>query len=116
MRLAEVPTRLAQVQARLSEMAERHQLPERISATSQKLSESMSAAGDAARRGGQAAYHIAREYPRTSLAGALVAAALIGGALWYLFGDSKNPVERRRRGARVRAGSERRRRHARARA
>jgi hypothetical protein len=116
MRLAEVPSRLAEVPGRLSEMAERHQMPERISAASQKVSEGMSAAGEAARKGAQAAYHIAREYPRTSVAGALVAAALIGGVLWYLFGDPKNPVERRRRGARVRAVSERRRRHARARA
>jgi hypothetical protein len=107
---------LAEVSNRLSEVAERYQVPERVSAASQKLYEGMSTAGDAARRGAHATYQIAREYPRASVASALVAAALIGGALWYLFGDPKRPVERRRRGARVRAVSERRRRHARARA
>jgi hypothetical protein len=107
---------LAEVSNRLSEVAERYQVPERVSVASQKLYEGMSTAGEAARRGAHAAYHMAREYPRASVASALVAAALIGGALWYLFGDPKRPVERRRRGARVRAVSERRRRHARARA
>ena len=105
---------LAEVSNRLSEVAERYQVPERVSAASQKIHEGMGYAGDAARRGAQVAYGIAREYPRASVASALVAAALIGGALWYLFGDPKRPVERRRRGARVRAVSERRRRHARA--
>jgi hypothetical protein len=129
---------LAEVSNRLSEVAERYQVPERVSVASQKLYEGMSTAGEAARkgavvageaarkgavvageaarRGAHAAYQIAHEYPRASVASALVAAALIGGALWYLFGDPKRPVERRRRGARVRAVSERRRRHARARA
>jgi hypothetical protein len=116
MRLAEVQSRLAEAPARLSELSERYQVPERISAASQKAYEGMSAASEAARRGAHAAYQIAREYPRASVASALVAAALIGGALWYLFGDPKRPVERRRRGARVRSVSERRRRHARARA
>jgi hypothetical protein len=63
-----------------------------------------------------AAYRMAREHPGTSVASLVIATALIGGVLWYLFGDPKNPVERRRRGGRVRAVSERRRRHARARA
>jgi hypothetical protein len=113
MRLAQVRSRLAEVPSRLSEVAERYQVPERVSTASQKMSEGMSAAGEAARRGAQAAYHIAREYPKTSVAGALVAAALIGGALWYLFGDPRRPVERRRKGTRVRAVSERRKRRAR---
>jgi hypothetical protein len=116
MRLAEVQSRLTEAPARLSELSERYQVPERVSAASQKMYEGMSAAGESARRGAHAAYQRAREYPRASVAGALVAAALIGGALWYLFGDPKRPVERRRRGARVRAVSERRRRHPRARA
>lgn len=118
---------LSEVSNRLSEVAERYQVPERVSVASQKLYEGMSTAGEAVRkgavvageaahRGAHAAYQMAREYPRASVASALVAAALIGGALWYLFGDPKRPVERRRRGARVRAVSERRRRHARARA
>ena len=107
---------LSEVSNRLSEVAERYQVPERVNVASQRLYEGMSTAGEAARRGAHTAYQIAREYPRASVASALVAAALIGGALWYLFGDPKRPVERRRRGARVRAVSERRRRHARARA
>ena len=106
--------RLAEVSSRLNEVAERLQVPERVGAASEKMYEGVSAAGEAARKGAQAAYHIAREYPRASVASALVAAAVIGGVLWYLFGDPRRPVERRRRGARVRAVSERRRRHARA--
>lgn len=115
MRLAEVQSRLAEVPGRVSELSERYQVPERVSAASQKMYEGMSAAGEAARRGAHAAYQMAREYPRASVASAFVAAALIGGALWYLFGDPKRPVERRRRGARVRSVSERRRRHTRSR-
>jgi hypothetical protein len=106
--------RLAEVSNRLSEVAERFQVPERISAASQKIHEGMSHAGHAARQGAHVAYRMAREHPATSIASAVVAAALIGGVLWYLFGDPRHPVERRRRGARVRAVSERRRRHARA--
>jgi hypothetical protein len=116
MTLAQVQSRLAEVPARLSELSDRYQVPERVSAASHKAYEGVSAAGEAARRGAHAAYQMAREYPRASVASGLVAAALIAGALWYLFGDPKRPVERRRRGARVRAVSERRRRHARARA
>ena len=72
----------------------------------------LSALSERSRRGAHAAYHIAREHPGSSIAGAVLAATLVGGLLWYVFGDPKRPVERRR--ARVRAASERRRRHARA--
>jgi hypothetical protein len=106
--------KLAEVSDRLSDVAERYQVPERVSAASQKIHEGMSYAGDAARRGANVAYRMAREHPATSVASLVLAAALIGGVLWYLFGDPRHPVERRRRGSRVRAVSERRRRHARA--
>jgi hypothetical protein len=106
--------RLAEATNRLGEVAERFQVPERVSAASQKVAEGMSAAGEAARRSAYAAYQIAREHPRASVAGFAVAAAVIGGVLWYMFGDPRHPVERRRKGARVRAVSERRKRHSRA--
>jgi hypothetical protein len=105
---------LAEVSNRLSEVAEHYKVPERVAATSQKLHEGMSAAGHAARRGAYAAYQIAREHPRASVASLAVAAAVIGGVLWYVFGDARHPVERRRKGERVRAVSERRKRHSRA--
>ena len=65
---------------------------------------------DRARHSAEAAYRAALANPRTSLAGVVVAAAVIGGLLWYMFGDRSKPVERRRKGARVRAVSEKRRR------
>ena len=102
--------RLAEVQNRLSEVSERYQVPERVSAASQKVAEGVSAASEAARRGAQVAYRFARENPRTSVGAAMVAAALVGGLLWYLFADPERPVERRRKGVRVRARTERRRR------
>jgi hypothetical protein len=117
--------KLAQVSSRLADLSEQYEVPQKLGQVSEKVYEGIGAAGEAARksamaagevarRGAHAAYGIAREYPRASLASAVVAAALIGGALWYLFGDPKRPVERRRKGERVRAVSERRRRHARA--
>ena len=76
------------------------------------LYDSMSVAGEAARRHAMAAYRTALEHPRTSIGGMIIAAALVGGLLWYMFGDERRPVQRRRRTAsRVRAGSERRRKH-----
>jgi hypothetical protein len=110
----ELSMRLAEVSNRLSEVAQRYEVPKRVGTASQKIHEGMSYAGDAARRGAHVAYRMAREHPGTSVASLVLAAALVGGVLWYLFGDPRHPVERRRRGARVRAVSERRRRHARA--
>lgn len=100
--------RLAAVSSRINEVAERYQVPERVNAASQKMYEGMSAAGDAAKRGAYAAYQLARENPRTTIASAIVAATLIGGLLYYMFGDPQKPVERRRKGKRVRARTERR--------
>lgn len=96
MRLAEM-TR--EVSNQLSEASERYQVPQRLRA-----------AGEAAREGAQAAYRMALEHPRTSAAGIILAAALVGGLLWYMFGDSRRPVQRRRTHTRMRAGTERRRR------
>jgi hypothetical protein len=96
MRLAEV-TR--EVSNQLSEASERYQVPQRLRA-----------AGEAARQGAQAAYRMALDHPRTSVAGIILAAALVGGLLWYMFGDSQRPVQRRRTQTRMRAGTERRRR------
>lgn len=112
--------RLAEVSSRLNEVSERYQVPERLSAASKKAYEGMSVASqkayegmgvasEAARRGAHAAYQMAREYPRASVGGAILAAALIGGLLWYMFGDRQRPVQRRRHTTRARAGSERRR-------
>ncbi|HEX7217589.1 MAG TPA: hypothetical protein VF280_00055 [Burkholderiales bacterium] len=111
---------LANMANRVNEVAQRYQVPERldtaketISDLSGRMAERVSAAGQQAY---QTAYRYARENPRASIASAVVAAMLVGGLLWYMFGDRKNPVQRRRPGNRVRAGTERRRRHRGARA
>ena len=109
--------RLADVSTRLSEVSERYQVPERLSAASEKVREGMHAAGDAAYRGAYSAYSLARAYPKTSIGGAIAAAAIIGGVLYYLFGrGGSQPVQRRRSHTRVRAGGERRRKQRTARA
>lgn len=105
--------RLAEVPSRLSEVSERYQVPERLHAGMNRATEAahagMNMASEAARKGADVAYRVVREYPRTSAtAGAIVAAALIGGLLWYMFGDPRKPVERRRKPQRVRAKTERR--------
>ena len=46
----------------------------------------MSVAGEAARRHAMAAYRTALDHPRTSIGGIIIA-ALVGGLLWYMFGD-----------------------------
>ena len=89
------------------------------SVASEKLYEGVDAArrgADAAYRGAQAAYHLALEHPKTSIGAIAVSAALVGGLLWWMFGNHRKPLERRSKGTRVRAVSERRRRskHARA--
>jgi len=116
--------RLAQVSNRLANLAEEYEVPERLNDASQKLGQvsekvydRMTAAREVARRGAAQAYRVALENPRTSAAaGVILAAALVGGVLWYVFGDWRKPAPRKRSGARVRAGAERRKRarHARA--
>lgn len=111
--------RLAQLTNRAAELSEKYEVPEHLDNASRKLSEvsgkvydSMSVAGEAARRHAMAAYRTALDHPRTSIGGIIIAAALVGGLLWYMFGDERRPVQRRRRtSSRVRAGMERRRKH-----
>jgi hypothetical protein len=107
--------RLADVTSRVQDVSERYQVPEKVSAARQKLYQGVNVASDAAFRGANAAYRVARNNPRTAIAGMILAAVAVGGVLWYMFGDPKKPVERRRKGARVKAVTERRRRHASAR-
>jgi hypothetical protein len=109
--------RLAQISNRAAQLSERYEVPEHLSSASRKLSEvsgkvyhGVSAAGEAARKGALAAYRAALAHPKTSIGGVIVAAALVGGLLWYLFGDPRRPVQRRRTHTRMRAGTERRRR------
>lgn len=110
--------RLAHITNRANELSEKYELPEHLDNASRRLSEvsgkvydRMSVAGEAARRHAMAAYRTALEHPKTSIGGVIIAAALVGGLLWYMFGDERRPVQRRRRstGSRVRAGTERRR-------
>jgi hypothetical protein len=90
--------RLAEVPRRLNEVAERYQVPERLRA-----------AGETACQSAEAAYRAALNHPKTSIGGILIAAALVGGLLWYLFGNERQQQERQPR-ARVRAGGSHRRR------
>jgi hypothetical protein len=111
--------RLESISNRVANLAEKYEVPEHLNQASRKIGEvgekvydRMSMAGEAARRHATAAYRTALEHPKTSIAGIVLAAALVGGALWYVFGDwRKPPVQRRRSGSRVRAGTERRRKH-----
>jgi hypothetical protein len=115
--------RLAQIPQRVSQLAEEYEVPERVNDASRKLTEvsgkvydHMSVAGDAARRGAMTAYRHALEHPRSSIGGIILAAAIVGGVLWYVFGDWRRPAQRRRHATRVRAGAERRKRQRGARA
>jgi hypothetical protein len=95
---------------RVNEVAERYQVPERLDFAKEKLGDVSSRVADRMTAASHAAYRLARENPRTSIASGVVAAMLVGGLLWWMFGDRKHPVQRRRSGQRVRAGTERRRR------
>lgn len=116
MRLEQLTNRAAE---RAVALSEKYELPEHLDNATRKLSDvsgkiydRMSVAGEAARRHAMAAYRTALDHPRTSIGGIIIAAALVGGLLWYMFGDERRPVQRRRRtGSRVRAGMERRRKH-----
>ena len=107
---------LANVTNRVNEVAQRYQVPERLDMAKETISDLSGRMAERMSAAGQTAYRYARENPRTSMASAIVAAMLVGGLLWYMFGDRKHPVQRRRPGNRVRAGTERRRRHRGARA
>jgi hypothetical protein len=100
--------RLAQVSNRVADLSEQYEVPEKLHRMSEKISDGMSVAGQAARQGALRAYHAALENPKTSIGGVILAAALVGGLLWFMFGDERRPVQRRRKGARASAGAERR--------
>jgi hypothetical protein len=115
MRLAQVTDRVADRVANLSDkvvdLSEKYQVPAKLERASEKMSEGMSAASRAAQRAAMVAYRTALEHPRASAGGIILAAALVGGALWYVFGNWRKPaIQRRRHGTRLRAGTERRRR------
>jgi hypothetical protein len=104
MRLAEVTK---EVSNQLSDVSERYQVPQRLRRASDAACEAAYTASDAARRGARQAYRIALDNPRASTAaGVILAAALVGGVLWYIFGSEKKEPQRTR--TRVRARTERR--------
>lgn len=100
--------RLAQVTNRVADLSERYEVPEKLGRVSEKVVDGMSVASEAARKGAMTAYRAALEHPRASIGGAIVVVALVGGLLWFMFGDKRHPVQRRRPRTRVRAGAERR--------
>ena len=90
--------KLAEVPRRLNEVSEQYQVPQRLRA-----------AGETACNSARAAYRTALEHPKTSAsAGLILAAALVGGVLWYLFHDRRTAAQRHP--ARARPTSERRKR------
>ena len=108
--------RLAQISDRIVDLSDKYQVPEHLNQASRKLGEvsekvydRMSVAGEATKRGAAMAYRAALDNPKTSIGGIIVAAALVGGLLWWVFGDARRPVQRRKHAPRVRAGGERRR-------
>ena len=106
MRLAEVTK---DVSEQLAEVAERYQVPERLRVAQDMARRGAQTAYDGAYRGAQRAYELARANPRTSAAaGVFLAAALVGGVLWYIFGR-ESEQEQQRRTRRVRAGTGRKR-------
>jgi len=104
MRLAEVTK---EVSNQLSDVSERYQVPQRLRRASDAACEAAYTASDAARRGARQAYRVALDNPRASTAaGVILAAALVGGVLWYIFGNESTEPRRTRR---VRAGTGRKR-------
>jgi hypothetical protein len=92
--------KLAEVPRRLNEVSEQYQIPQRLRAV-----------GETACESAQSAYHMALKHPRTSAtAGIALAAALIGGVLWYLFHDRRTSSPQRSQATRARTGAERRKR------
>lgn len=104
MRLAEVTK---EVPNYLNEVSERYQVPQRLRYAGETARETAQIASERARRAAQHAYQLALEHPRTSAAaGVILAAAIVGGVLWYIFGGER---EEQRRARRVRAGTGRKR-------
>lgn len=105
MRLAEMTK---EVSNQLSEVSERYQVPQRLRRASDAACEAAYTASDAARRGARQAYRIALDNPRASAAaGIILAAAAVGGLLWYIFGNQEKSQRSKPR-PRVRARTERR--------
>lgn len=104
MRLAEVTK---EVSNHLSDVSERYQVPQRLRRATDVASDAVHTAGDAARRGARQAYRIALDHPRASAAtGVILAVAVVGGLLWYIFGNEEKAQRKPR--PRVRARTERR--------
>jgi hypothetical protein len=104
MRLAEVTRDVAE---QLNDVSERYQVPQRLRAAGDSARRGAQVAYDGAYRGARNAYHLALENPRASAAvGVVVAAAIVGGVLWYIFGGRR---EQPRQPRRVRAGTGRKR-------
>lgn len=104
MRLAEVSREVAD---QLNEASERYQVPQRLRYAGETARETARMASETARRGAQHAYHMALEHPRASAAaGVILAAAIVGSVLWYIFGNERSEPRRTRR---VRAGTGRKR-------
>ena len=104
MRLAEV-TR--DVSDQLSDVSKRYQVPQRLRRASDTAVRGANVAYRGAQTAAQNAYHVALNHPRASAAaGIILAAAIVGGVLWYIFGNEQ-PEQRRTR--RVRAGTGRKR-------
>jgi hypothetical protein len=111
MRLAQVTNRVEDLSERVADLSKKYEVPEKLGRVSERVYDGVSVASQAARKGAMAAYRTALEHPRASIGGIIIAAALVGGALWYVFGNwRKPPIQRRRAPARVRANTERRRR------
>lgn len=91
--------KLAEVPRRLNEVSEQYHVPQRLRAV-----------GETARQGAHSAYRMALENPKTSAsAGIILAAALVGGVLWFLFHDRRTGSQKRP-AARAHTGNERRKR------
>jgi hypothetical protein len=107
MRLAQVTNRVADLSDRVADLSEKYEVPEKLGRVSEKVYDGVSVASQAARKGAIGAYRTALEHPRASIGGIIIAAALVGGALWYVFGNwRKPPIQRRKHATRVRAGTE----------
>ena len=105
MRLAEVTREVAD---QLNEASERYQVPQRLQMARETARRGAQVAYDNAYRGARHAYRVALDNPRASAAaGVILAAAIVGGMLWYIFGRETEQEPRRTR--RVRAGTGRKR-------
>ena len=104
MRIAEVTRDVAE---QLNDVSERYQVPQRLRHAGETARRGAEHAYRHANRAAQNAYQLALENPRASAAvGVVVAAAIVGGVLWYIFGGTRKEEPRTRR---VRAGTGRKR-------